>query len=144
MRGTRARTPTGPRRSSCDVLCQSGAGVPRGQHNRAAPRGDRLSRRKSAITAADLVRMIEVTRGVGSKAVRDRALLALGLDSALRRSELVEPQLADIVLGDKGARVTIRSSKTDQEREGQVMAIPNGRTILPIARLKAWLQPLLG
>ena len=99
----------------------------------------RPSNKKAAITAVDLVTMIAAVRGLGSKAVRDRAILALGLASALRRSELVALQLADVQLVKEGARVTIRSSKTDQEGEGQVIAIPNGQTILPVARLKAWL-----
>lgn len=71
--------------------------------------------------------------------MRDRAILALGLASALRRSELVALQLADVQLVKEGARITIRSSKTDQEGEGQVIAISNGQTIFSIARLKAWL-----
>ena len=99
----------------------------------------RPSAKKAAIAAADLMKMIAAVRGIGSKAVRDRAVLALGLASALRRSELVALQLADVQLVEQGARIIIRSSKTDQEGEGQVIAIPNGRTIFPIARLKAWL-----
>ena len=104
-----------------------------------AARRARPSGKKAAIAAADLMTMIAVVRGIGSKAVRDRAILALGLASALRRSELVALQLADVQLVKEGARITIRMSKTDQEGEGQVIAIPNGQTILPIARLKAWL-----
>ena len=99
----------------------------------------RPSNKKAAIAAADLVAMIAAVRGIGSKAVRDRAVLALGLASALRRSELVALELADVELVKEGARITIRHSKTDQEGEGQVIAIPTGQTILPIARLKAWL-----
>ena len=99
----------------------------------------RPSNRKEAIAAADLVTMIVAVRGIGSKAVRDRAVLALGLASALRRSELVALELADVALVKEGARITIRHSKTDQEGEGQVIAVPNGQTILPVARLKAWL-----
>jgi site-specific recombinase XerD len=99
----------------------------------------RPSAKKAAISAADLIKMIEAVRGIGCKALRDRAILALGLASALRRSELVALQLADVSLAKEGARITIRNSKTDQEGEGQVIAIPNGQTILPIARLKAWL-----
>lgn len=99
----------------------------------------RPSAKKAAIAAVDLMKMIAAVRGIGSKAVRDRAILALGLASALRRSELVALQLADVQLVKRGARITIRSSKTDQEGEGQVIAIPNGQTILPVARLKAWL-----
>ena len=101
---------------------------------------DRPSRRKAAIVAADLVRTMEAVRGIGSRAVRDRAVLALGLASALRRSELVALQLADLTLVKEGARITIRSSKTDQDGEGLMIAIPNGKAILPIARLKAWLR----
>lgn len=99
----------------------------------------RPSNRKAAIAAADLMKMIAAVRGIGSKAVRDRAILALGLASALRRSELVGLQLDDVQLVKEGARITIRHSKTDQEGEGQVIAVPNGQTILPVARLKAWL-----
>jgi len=99
----------------------------------------RPSNKKAAIAAADLVRMIAAVRGIGSKAVRDRAVLALGLASALRRSELVALELGDVELVKEGARITIRSSKSDQDGEGQVIAIPYGQTILPVARLKAWL-----
>ena len=99
----------------------------------------RPSAKKAAIAAADLMKMIAAVRGIGSKAVRDRAVLALGLASALRRSELVALHLADVQLVKEGARITIRSSKTDQEGAGQVIAVPNGHSILPVARLKAWL-----
>ena len=99
----------------------------------------RPSARKAAIAAANLAEMIRVVRGIGSQAVRDRAILALGLASALRRSELVALQLADVRLVKEGAWLTIRSSKTDQDGEGQIIAIPNGNTILTVARLKAWL-----
>lgn len=114
------------------VIADTLAGIRRDQ--RARP-----SAKKAAISAAHLAEMIGVVRGLGSKAVRDRAILALGFASALRRSELVALQLADVRLVKEGARLTIRSSKTDQEGEGQCIAIPNGATILPIARLKAWL-----
>ncbi len=99
----------------------------------------RPAHKKAAIAAAELSHMIAAVRGLGSKAVRDRAVLALGLASALRRSELVALRLADVQLVEQGARLTIRSSKTDQDGEGQTIAIPNGQTILPVARLKAWL-----
>jgi site-specific recombinase XerD len=98
----------------------------------------RPANKKAAITAADLVRMIAAVPGIGSKAVRDRATLALGLASALRRSELVALPMADVALVKEGARITIRSFKTDKEGEGQVIAIPNAQTILPVGRLKAW------
>ena len=97
----------------------------------------RPSKKKAAIAASDLVRMIAAVRGNGSKAMRDRAVLALGLASAMWRSELVALQLADVALVKKGARSTFRHSQTDQEGEGQGIAIPTGPTILPVAPLKA-------
>ena len=119
-------------RDARQVIADTLAGIRREQ--RARP-----SAKKAAIGAGDLGAMIGVVRGMGSKAVRDRAILALGLASALRRSELVALQLADVRFVKEGARMTIRSSKTDQEGEGQTIAIPNGAAILPVARLKAWL-----
>jgi hypothetical protein len=45
---------------------------------------------------------------------------------AFRRSELVALPVADLVDAPDGLRVMIRRSKTDQEGEGQEIAIPRG------------------
>jgi site-specific recombinase XerD len=50
--------------------------------------------------------------------LRDRALLLIGFGGALRRSELVALDDADISETETGLLVTIRGSKTDQERAG--------------------------
>jgi integrase len=68
-----------------------------------------------------------------------RAMLALGLAAALRRSELVALQLADLELVREGLRLTIRHSKTDQDGAGQVIAVPAGKRLKPVAHLNAWL-----
>lgn len=99
----------------------------------------RPSARKAAISAKELVAMITAAEGQGSRSIRDRAILALGLAAALRRSELVELELRDVELVDKGLKLMLRHSKTDQEGEGQVIAVPAGKTLRPVERLKAWL-----
>jgi site-specific recombinase XerD len=71
--------------------------------------------------------------------IRDRALLLLGFAGALRRSELVALDVADIAETSEGLRVTIRRSKTDQEGCGNVIAIPRGTAACPVAALKTWL-----
>jgi site-specific recombinase XerD len=119
-------------RDARQVIADTLAGI------RRTPRA-RPNAQKAAIMADDLVRMINAVSGIGNRAIRDSAILAMGLASAVRRSELVALQLADVQLLKEGAKVTIRSSKTDQYGEGQVIAVPNGKKILPIARLKAWL-----
>lgn len=70
---------------------------------------------------------------------RDKALLALGFMGAFRRSELVALNVEDIRLGDGGAYVTIRRSKTDQEGAGQTIAIPNGARLRALDHLASWL-----
>jgi site-specific recombinase XerC len=54
-------------------------------------------------------------------ALRDRALLLIGFGAALPRSELVGLDVADIAETEAGLLVTIRGSKTDQERAGATM-----------------------
>jgi integrase len=70
---------------------------------------------------------------------RDRALLALGFAGAFRRSELVALTVADLVEVPAGLIVTIRRSKTDQEGQGQEIAIPRGTSLRPIEAVRAWL-----
>lgn len=115
------------------VIADTLAGIRREQ--RARP-----SAKKAAISAADIARMIAMADGMGSRVVRDRAVLALGFAAALRRSELAALQLSDVTFVEDGLKLTIRHSKTDQEGEGQVIAVPTGKVLKPVARLAAWLE----
>ncbi|WMT71077.1 site-specific integrase [Bradyrhizobium sp. Ash2021] len=71
---------------------------------------------------------------------RDRALILLGFAGAFRRSELVALDVADIEESEAGLRVTIRQSKTDQDREGATIAIARGMFACPVRALRAWLD----
>ena len=114
------------------VIADTLAGIRRDQ--RARP-----SRRKTAIAASDLAAMIAAAEGPGSRAVRDRAVLALGLAGALRRSELVRLQRDDLEFVAKGVKLTLRHSKTDQLGQGQMIGVPNGSRLKPVERLRTWL-----
>jgi integrase len=72
--------------------------------------------------------------------LRDRALILLGFAGALRRSELVALDVADLMRTEKGLLVTIRRSKTDQEAEGTTIAIPRGGQECPVKALETWLR----
>lgn len=72
-------------------------------------------------------------------AIRDRAILLIGFAMAARRSELVALDVADIEEVAEGLRITIRHGKTDQERQGAVVAVPRGSIACPVQALKAWL-----
>jgi site-specific recombinase XerD len=72
--------------------------------------------------------------------LRDRALLLIGFGGALRRSELVALDVANIQETETGLLVTIRGSKTDQERVGETIAIARGDIACPAKALRAWLD----
>ncbi len=71
---------------------------------------------------------------------RDRAMLALAFAGALRRSELVALQVADLAETPDGYRLTIRHSKGDQEGTGQTIAILRGRRLRPVEAVQEWLS----
>src|SRR6266849_498190 len=95
---------------------------------------------RKAPAVAEIMRdMAQATPG-GLKGLRDRALLLLGFGGAFRRSELVALDVADLEETDDGLRVTIRRSKTDQERQGVTIAIVRGGACCPVKALRAWLD----
>jgi integrase len=95
---------------------------------------------KKRAADADILRaLLDTLPGDDLRSVRDRALLALGMAGAFRRTELVALTLADLDRVPEGLRVTIRKSKTDPEGEGAVIAIPEGTRLHPAARLDAWI-----
>jgi integrase len=80
------------------------------------------------------------TMGNGMRDIRDRALLLLGFAGGFRRSELVGLDCADIEHVRQGLIITLRRSKTDQERTGRKIGVPYGRTrYCPVNALTEWL-----
>jgi site-specific recombinase XerD len=75
-------------------------------------------------------------------AARDRAIMTLGFAAALRRSEIVALDLADVRFVRKGLLVTLRRSKTDQEAAGRTIGVFYGKraTTCPVRSLRAWLN----
>lgn len=81
------------------------------------------------------------------KAIRDRALILVGFAGALRRSEIVGLDVADVAFdGDEdgvtGLTLTLRRSKTDKAGSGQEAYIPStGREEAdPVRALRQWLR----
>jgi len=74
---------------------------------------------------------------------RDKAILLIGFAGALRRSEIVNLNLADITLSKQGAVLIIRHSKTDQYGIGRKVSIPYARgRICPVLALIKWTKTL--
>lgn len=97
---------------------------------------------QKAAEALTVTRLRQVLEEFGDRLAdhRDRALLLVGTAAALRRSELVALDVADVAALPEGLRITIRRSKTDQEGAGAVLAV--GRTrraTCPAAAYERWL-----
>ncbi|MDP9226598.1 MAG: site-specific integrase [Actinomycetota bacterium] len=78
---------------------------------------------------------------IGTRGVRDRALILIGFAGAFRRSELVSLEHDDIAFVKEGLTILIRRSKTDQIGEGRKIAIPFARShACPVKALTHWLD----
>ena len=98
----------------------------------------KASRRKTPLMPAQVAAMAPT--GDRPADIRNRALLLLGFAGAFRRSELVALDVEDLTELPEGLRVRVTRSKTDQEAAGEVIAIPRGTQICPVAAVKTWLE----
>jgi integrase len=83
----------------------------------------RPQRQAKALTKEQIKSIVE-SLGNSLRDSRDRALLLVGFYGAFRRSELIAVDCKSIVRSNHGLVVTIRKSKTDQERKGRQVVIP--------------------
>lgn len=100
------------------------------QTQRPSPRPRRARLAGNPTAAGDVLR-----------ATRDRALLLIGYAAALRRSEIVALNQADLVEDETGLRILIRASKTDQQRRGEIVGIAHGHptnTCAATCPIRAW------
>lgn len=101
---------------------------------------DDLSGRKRAADGDVLRDMLRGITRDDLRAYRDRALLAVGMAGAFRRSELVAITVGRIAEDGRGLLIRIAASKTDQEGKGHVVAIPDGRRLEPVRHYRAWIE----
>lgn len=94
---------------------------------------------KAALLTADIRRCLAVMPRslIGT---RDRAVLLLLFAGALRRSELVALEVADLSISSRRVAITIKRSKTDQAGAGATIGVPRGkRETCPVKALERWL-----
>ena len=97
--------------------------------------------RKAPAIDQEIKRMVETVDQKTAKGLRDRALLLFGFAGAFRRSELVALSTWNFEYREEGVKVTIEASKTDQEAQGQAIAIVrhSGSPYCPVQALEDWL-----
>src|SRR5262249_40229052 len=94
----------------------------------------------AALTLEHLIKMTEYLSCQSSlTALRNLAMLQIGFFGAFRRSELAAIQWEHIRILEEGMEILVPRSKTDQEGEGQLCAIPYGHeTLCPVNAFINW------
>lgn len=111
-----------------------------------AMRGVRADKRdqpvaKKRAADGDILRdMLRAIDGDSVRSLRDRALLAVGMGGAFRRSELVAIRFSQVTELAKGLRIHVPHAKGDQLGRGADVVIPDRRRIAPVALYKAWIS----
>lgn len=119
------------------------------------PRNPRAPRKKApAVQPDDIEAMIRVAaepppKGSNVSAAahaalytRDRCMLLLGVCGAMRVSELVALDVADVIEATRGLRVLVRRGKTDQHGEGHLRGItPQAHVVrCPVDAFAQWMR----
>lgn len=99
-------------------------------------------KKAKALPLEDLERIVAHLRSLETmKARRDNALLQLGYFGGYRRSEIVSLDVMHVAWEPNGIVITLPRSKTDQQGEGIIKAIPYGEgPCCPATALRSWLD----
>ena len=95
--------------------------------------------RKRALTVDLVAKVIRKIPARDPRGLRDRAMILLAFGAALRRSELVALDVADLEWERRGLLVRLRRSKTDQGGDGATVAVLDGKLKVGAA-VRAWLD----
>ncbi|MCY4000315.1 MAG: site-specific integrase [Bacteroidetes bacterium] len=97
-------------------------------------------RRVKALREYDISAMLESCSDT-LFGLRDSGIISLGFAAALRRSELCSLKMEDVnFISSDRIILTIRQSKTDQQGNGQMIAVLEGKSIRPVTRLHTWIE----
>ena len=147
----RARSTIG-RRLAAIVFAHRAAGLPSPTDQAGAVvleramRGVRAEKRDQPVAKkwaadGDILRdMLRAIEGDSIRSVRDRALLAIGMGGAFRRSELVAIRLGQVTEHAEGLAIHVPHAKSDQLGRGANVVIPDRRRIAPVALYKVWVS----
>ena len=88
-----------------------------------------------------IIKVINETKQLNKRKIRDKAIILVGFSGGFRRSELVNIEYEDIEFVNEGVKILIKRSKTDQSGEGMIKAIPyfDNKAFCPVISLKNWI-----
>ena len=76
------------------------------------------------------------------KKLRDRSIILIGFSGGFRRNEIVSLDYNDLDFTEKGLKITLRKSKTDQFGEGSMKGVPyfDNTQYCPVRSIQKWLK----
>ena len=101
---------------------------------------------KRALSARDVIAMVEPLDLTTNAGVRDRAVLMFGYAAGMRRGELAALERADLEDDPDGVRALLRGAKGDTAHAGQLIGVAFGPSdgLCPVRALRAWLDACPG
>lgn len=105
-------------------------------------RGVAPQRQARPLHASDLPRILDLIDLTTLRGLRDRAVILVGFAGGFRRGELAAVEVTHLEWDDRGVRILIPRSKTDQEGHGYRKTIPFGdrADTCPVTALRVWLD----
>ena len=89
-----------------------------------------------------IINVIDESRNEKIKILRDRTIILTGFSGGFRRNELVSLNYEDLDFVEKGLKINLRRSKTDQFGEGSVKGLPyfDNSLYCPVVSISKWIE----
>ena len=89
-----------------------------------------------------VINVIDQEKNEEIKKFRDRSIILIGFSGGFRRKEIVSLDYEDLDFVEKGLKINLRRSKTDQFGEGSVKGLPffNSSQYCPVVSIQKWIK----
>ena len=89
-----------------------------------------------------IIDVIDEAKNEKIKMLRDRTIILTGFSGGFRRNELVSLNYEDLDFVEKGLKINLRRSKTDQFGEGSVKGLPyfDNSLYCPVVSISKWIE----
>ena len=89
-----------------------------------------------------IINVIDESKNEKIKILRDRTIILTGFSGGFRRNELVSLNYEDLDFVEKGLKINLRRSKTDQFGEGSVKGLPyfDNSLYCPVVSISKWIE----
>ena len=89
-----------------------------------------------------IINIIDKEKNDEIKKIRDRTIILIGFSGGFRRNEIVSLDYEDLEFVEKGLKIRLKRSKTDQFGEGSVKGLPyfDNSEYCPVVSIRKWIK----